>query len=51
MLQSIRKSISVPRVPALAIASTISVSAFGWPLISDSIQPIVIYVLQIDLAV
>lgn len=50
MLQTIHKSLPVLRVPALPILSTVSALAFGWLLISDSIQPIVIYLLQIYLA-
>lgn len=50
MQQSVRKSLSIPRVPTLSIVSTVSVLAFGWLLVSDSIQPLVIYLLQIYLA-
>ena len=50
MLQSIRKTVPIPRVPALPVLSTLSILAFGWLLLSDSIQPLVVYVLQIYLA-
>lgn len=49
MLQSVRRSLPIPRVPALSIVSTVSLLAFGWLLVSDSIQPLVIYLLQIYL--
>ena len=50
MLQSILKSVPMPRVPALPVLSTISILAFSWLLISDSIQPIAVYLLQLYLA-
>ena len=50
MLQSIRKSVPISRVPALPALSTISILAFGWLLMSDSIQPIAVYLLQLYLA-
>ena len=50
MLQSILKSIPIPRVPTLPVLSALSVLAFSWLLISDSIQPIAIYLLQLYLA-
>ena len=50
MLQSILKTVPIPRVPALPVLSTLSILAFSWLLLSDSIQPLVVYVLQIYLA-
>ena len=50
MLQSILKSVPVPRVPALPLLSAVSIMAFGWLLVSDTIQPIAIYLLQLYLA-
>ncbi len=50
MLQAIRKAISVPQVPVEALATAVSVLAFGWLLANDLIQPIVIYLLQLYLA-
>jgi len=50
MLQSILKSVPVLRVPALPLLSTVSIVAFGWLLISDTIQPIAVYLLQLYLA-
>ena len=37
-------------MPALPLLSAVSIMAFGWLLISDAIQPIVIYLLQLYLA-
>ena len=50
MLQAIRKIIVVPRVPLLPALGTISVLAFGYLLVNDSIQPLAVYLLQIFLA-
>jgi len=50
MLQSILKTVPIPRVPALTLLSSISILAFGWLLISDTIQPIAVYLLQLYLA-
>jgi hypothetical protein len=50
MLQSILKSVPAPRVPALPMLSAVSILAFGWLLISGSIQPIAVYLLQLYLA-
>lgn len=50
MLQSILKSVPVLRLPAMPWLSSISVVAFVWLLISDSIQPIAVYLLQLYLA-
>jgi hypothetical protein len=50
MLQSIRKVIAIPEVPILPALSTVSMLAFGYLLVSDSIQPIAVYLLQLYLA-
>ena len=50
MLQSILKVVPIPRVPALPLLSVVSIVAFGWLLISDTIQPIAVYLLQLYLA-
>ena len=49
MLQSIQKTVPTLRVPALPLLSAISIAAFSWLLISDSIQPIAVYLLQLYL--
>lgn len=50
MLQTIRRSAILPRVPSLAVLGSTAALAFGWLLISDSIQPVVVYLLQLYLA-
>ena len=50
MLQSILKAVSVPGIPVLPLLSAVSILAFGWLLVSDSIQPIAVYLLQLYLA-
>ena len=50
MLQSIRNVLAVPQIPILPAISTMSVLAFGWLLVSDIIQPIAVYLLQLYLA-
>jgi hypothetical protein len=50
MLQSIVRSVPVPRLPALPLLSGLSIVAFGWLLVSDNIQPIAVYLLQLYLA-
>jgi hypothetical protein len=50
MLQSIRRSLTVPQLPILPALSTVSVLAFVWLLVSDTIQPIAVYLLQLYLA-
>lgn len=50
MLQSIRKILVIPQVPFLPALGTISVLAFGYLLVNDSIQPVAVYLLQVYLA-
>jgi hypothetical protein len=49
MLQSIRRAIALPQVPVQALATVISMLAFGWLLINDLVQPIVILLLELYL--
>lgn len=49
MLQSIRRAIALPQVPVQALATVVSVLAFGWLLINDLVQPIVILLLELFL--
>lgn len=49
MPQSILRALPVARVPALAVLAALCVLAFGWLLLSDSIQPIAVYLLQLYL--
>ncbi len=49
MIPAIRRTVSLPRVSLQALLPVLSVLAFGWLLVNDLIQPIVIYCLQIYL--
>jgi hypothetical protein len=49
MLQSIRRAIALPQVPVQALATVVSVLAFGWLLVNDLVQPIVIILLELFL--
>jgi hypothetical protein len=49
MLQSIRRAIAFPQVPVQALAAVVSVLAFGWLLVNDLVQPIVILLLELFL--
>jgi hypothetical protein len=49
MLQSIRRAIALPQVPVQALAAVVSVLAFGWLLVNDLVQPIVILLLELFL--
>ena len=49
MLQSIRRAVAFPQVPVQALAAVVSVLAFGWLLVNDLVQPIVILLLELFL--
>ncbi len=49
MLHTITRTESLARLPLLPLLSAISIAGFSWLLISDSIQPIAIYLLQLYL--
>ena len=49
MLQAIRQAIALPQVPLQALAAVVSVLAFGWLLVNDIVQPIVILLLELFL--
>lgn len=50
MLQTIRKALPLPLVPAQGLLCGASVLAFAWLLATDTIRPIAIYLLQLYLA-
>lgn len=50
MLDSIRASAAVPRVPARALFSVGTVASFGWLLANDLIHPVVIYLFELYLS-
>lgn len=49
MLESVRKSVAMPRVPAKTLASAGALGSFFWLLAHDLVHPLVIYLLQIYL--
>jgi len=49
MLQAIRRVIALPQVPLQALATVVSMLAFGWLLVNDLVQPIVILLLELFL--
>ena len=49
MIPAIQRAVSLPRIPLQALYPVVSVLAFGWLLVNDLIQPIVIYILQLYL--
>lgn len=49
MLESVRKTVAMPAVPAKALFSVGALGSFTWLLAHDLIHPLVIYLLQIFL--
>ena len=50
MLESIRASVAVPRLPAQTLLSVGTVVSFGWLLANDLIHPVVIYLFELYLS-
>lgn len=50
MLESIRASIAVPRLPSRALLSVGTVASFGWLLAHDLIHPVAIYLFELYLS-
>ena len=50
MLDSVRKHVVIPYVPAKVLLSVGSLASFGWLLSQDLIHPIVVYALQLYLS-
>jgi hypothetical protein len=50
MLESIRASVALPRVPSRALLSAGTVASFGWLLANDLIHPVVIYLFELYLS-
>ena len=50
MFDAIPKTVAVPRLPALPLATVGTVALFGWLLAQGQIHPIVIFLLQLFLA-
>ncbi len=49
MLQSLHKSVTMARIPVGLLASAASLTTFGWFLVRDLVNPIVIFFLQLYL--
>lgn len=49
MLDSARRSLVIPRVPAQALLSAGTVASFTWLLAQDAIEPMLLYLLQLYL--
>lgn len=50
MLESIRASVAIPRLPAQAVLSAGTIASFGWLLANDLIHPVVIYLFELYLS-
>ena len=50
MLDSVRKHIAVPQVPATTIFAVCSIASFLWLMAQDLVHPIVIYALEVYLS-
>jgi hypothetical protein len=50
MLETIRRSVVLPRVRVDYLATAATTLAFGWLLANDHIRPLAVYLLQLYLA-
>lgn len=50
MLESVRKSVAIPWIPAKVLFSVGSLGSFAWLLAHDLIHPLAIYLLQLYLS-
>lgn len=50
MLDSVRKSVAIPQIPARVFMSVGVLAAFTWLLAHDLLHPMAIYLLQLYLA-
>ena len=46
MIEAIRKSIALPRVPVDRVISVATIATFGWLLLNDQIHPLAVYILR-----
>jgi len=49
MLDSVRRFVAVPRIPAKVVFAAGTTASFGWLLAQDLVHPIVIYALELYL--
>jgi hypothetical protein len=50
MLEAIRKAVVLPRVPSHTLIAAVTITAFGWLLVNDLIEPLAVFLLQLYLA-
>jgi hypothetical protein len=50
MLDSVRKHIAVPQVPATTLFAVSTIASFLWLLSQDLVHPIVVYALEVYLS-
>jgi hypothetical protein len=50
MLETIRRTVALPKLRVDYVASAATTLAFGWLLINDHIHPVAVYLLQLYLA-
>lgn len=50
MLDSVRKQIAVPQIPATTLFAVSTVASFLWLLSQDLVHPIVVYALEVYLS-
>ena len=50
MLETIRRSVALPRVRVDYVIAAVTPLAFGWLLLNDHIHPLAVYLLQLYLA-
>lgn len=49
MLESVRKHVAIPHLPAQVVYSAGALSSFLWLLAHDLVHPVVVYLLQVYL--
>lgn len=50
MLESLRKSVAVPQISLLPVATAVTALTFGWLLTRDLVHPLAVYMLQLYLS-
>ena len=50
MLQTVRRSLALPRMRGDVALALVTTASFGWLLVSDHLRPLAVYLLQLYLA-
>ena len=50
MLETIRRTVALPKLRVDYVATAVTTLAFGWLLINDHVHPVAVYLLQLYLA-